>query len=43
MADTVELAIAISRLIETSPVPVPIKLMNHSVEEAPILLLATVF
>ena len=34
MADTAELAIVISRLIETSRVPVPIQLMNQSVEEA---------
>lgn len=42
MADTAELAIAISRLIETSPVPVPIKLMNHSVEEAAAIIGAVV-
>jgi len=34
MADTAELIEAICKLIETSPVPIPITLMNHGVDEA---------
>ena len=34
MANTAELIETICRLIETSPVPVPITLMNHGAEEA---------
>ena len=34
MAETVELATAISKPIQASPVPIPISLMNYTVEEA---------
>jgi hypothetical protein len=34
MADTAELIGTICKLIETSPVPIPITLMNHGVEDA---------
>ena len=34
MANTAELIEAICKLIETSPVPIPITLMNHGVEDA---------
>ena len=34
MASTMELVEAICKLVETSPVPVPITLMNHGVDEA---------
>jgi hypothetical protein len=33
MADTVELAFAICKLIQSSPAPIPVTLMNHSIRE----------
>ena len=34
MASTNELIVTICKMIETSPVPIPITLMNHGAEEA---------
>ena len=42
MAETVELAAAICKLIQSSSVPIPISLMNHTVEEAAAIIGAVV-
>jgi hypothetical protein len=42
MADIDQLAIATSLLIETSPAPVPITLLNHSIDEAAAIIGAVV-
>jgi hypothetical protein len=38
MANTLQLIVAISKVIETSRVPIPIALMNHGVDEAAVII-----
>ena len=42
MASTAELVETICKLVETSPIPIPITLMNHGIEEAAAIIGAVV-